>query len=322
MRAGSPPVLEFNREGFEETRQRIEAALDPNRSEVQLDVQMKSDEDLPKVAVAGQVLGPLGEAVAGVSVRLKSFHADQGYSDRTDDSGEFNIPMVEAGEGYRLNVLPNEDYEAYQSEVFSLGPQDAFLEIELDAAKFSSLSGTVTDLTGRPLSGFQLWLRGIGTSAQSPLSVRTDAAGRFQLEKLRAGEVRLESRSQPMLSASKIILEPGVQKEVEIPLDWGTDWLLGRVVDSQGKPVSGASIIVKWKEMFGSVLSESRRDLRSDLEGYFTVSNLGAENYSLTVQVPGYQTIQGQHQMGGSEEEMLIQLPPIGASGGAGGGSG
>jgi hypothetical protein len=260
--------------------------------------------------------------VAGASIRLKSFHADKGYSDRTDDSGEFNIPMVEVGEGYRLNVMPSEDYEAHQSEVFSLGPQEVFFEIELDAAKFSSLSGTVTDLSGRPLSGFQLWLRGIGTSAQSPLPVRTDAAGRFRLEKLRAGEVRLESRSQPILSASKIVLEPGVQKEVEIPLDWGTDWLLGRVVDSQGEPVSGASIIVRWKEMFGSVLSESRRDLRSDLEGYFNVSNLGAETYSLTVQAPGHETIQRQHQLAGGAQEMHIQLPPIGASGGAGGGSG
>lgn len=322
MRAGSPPVLEFSREGFEETRRRIEDALSQDREEVQLDVQMEPDSDQPKVAVAGQVRGPLGEAVVGVNVRLKSFKASKGYSTRTDDSGEFNFPMVETGEGYRLDVTASEDYEAYQSEVFALVSQDAFFEIELDSAKFSSLSGTVTDLTGRPLSGFQLWLRGIGTSAQSPLPVQTDAAGRFRLEQLRAGEVRLESRSQPMLSASNIVLEPGGHKEVEIPLDWGADWLLGQVVDLQGEPVSGASIIVRWKEMFGAVLSESRRDLRSDLGGYFTASNLGAESYSLTVQAPGYQSFQGQHQLGGGEGEVQIELPTSGAPGGTGGGGG
>lgn len=322
MRAGSPPVLEFRRKGFQETRRRIEAALDSDRSEVQLDVQMEPDSDEQKVAVAGQVLGPLGEAVMGVNVRLKSFKASKGFSTRTDDLGEFNFPQVEVGEGYRLNVMPSDEYEAYQSEVFSIIPQDAFFEIELDVARFSSLSGTVTDLYGKPLSGFQLWLRGIGTSAQPPIPVRTDAAGRFRLEQLRAGEVRLESRSQPMLSASKIVLEPGKQKDLEIPLDWGDNWLLGRVVDSQGEPVSGASIIVRWKETFGSVLSESRRDLRSDLEGFFNVSNLGAENYNLTVQAPGYQTFKGQHQLGGGEEELQIQLPRIGISGGTGGGGG
>ncbi len=197
MRAGAPPVLEFKREGYQKTRRRVEAALNSDRAEVQLDVQMEADSDGPKVAVAGQVLGPIGEAVVGVSVRLKSFKFDKGYSARTDESGEFNFPAVEVGEGYRLNVMPSEDYEAYQSEVFSLGPQDAFFEIELDAAKFASLSGTVTDLYGKPLSGFQLWLRGIGTSAQSPLAVRTDGAGRFRLEQLRAGEVVLETPLAP-----------------------------------------------------------------------------------------------------------------------------
>lgn len=320
MRAGSPPVLEFNREGFQETRRRIEAALNSDLGEVQLDVQMEPDTDHPKVTVAGQVLGPLGESVPGVSVRLKSFQATQGYSASTDGSGEFSIPLVDEGEGYRLNVLSSEDYEAYESEIFSLGPQDAYFEIELDSAKSSSLSGTVTDLTGRPLSGFHLWLRGIGTSAQSPLLVQTDAAGRFRVEKLRAGEIRLESRSQPMLSASNIVLKPGVPKEVEVPLDWGADWLMGRVVDIKGEPVAGASIVVRWKELFGAIVSESRRDLRSDLGGNFSVSNLGADSYSLTVQAPGYQTFQGQHQLNGGGEELNIKLPPIGVTGGTGNG--
>jgi protocatechuate 3,4-dioxygenase beta subunit len=308
MRAGTPPVLEFKREGYQETRRRVEAAMEPGREVVQLDVQMEMDSNRPRVAVAGQVLGPIGEAVVGVTVRLKSFKSDKGYSARTNKLGEFNIPTVEVGEGYRLNVMPNEDYEAYQSEVFSLGPEDAFFEIELDAAKFASLSGTVTDLYGKPLSGFQLWLRGIGTSAQSQLPVRTDGAGRFRLEELRSGEVVLETRSRPRLRASNIVLEPGEQKDLDIPLDWGTDWLFGRVVDAQGKPVSGASIIVAWKEQLRGLVSESRRDLRSDLEGYFAVSNLSAENYSLIVQAPGYQTFRGDHQLSSGAEELVVQL--------------
>ena len=308
MRAGAPPVLEFKREGYQKTRRRVEATLNSDRGEVQLDVQMEADSDGLKFAVAGQVLGPIGEAVTGVSVRLRSSKFDRGYSARTNKSGEFNIPEVEVGEGYRLNVMPSEDYEAYQSEVFSLGAQDAFFEIELDAAKFASLSGTVTDLFGKPLPGFHLWLRGIGTSAQSPLAVQVDGAGRFRLEELRAGEIVLETHSRPRLWASNIVLEPGEQKDVDIPLDWGTDWLLGRVVDAQGEPVSGASIIVSWKEQFRGLVSESRRDLRSDLEGYFAASNLGAENYTLIVQAPGYQTFRGTHQLSDGAEELVIQL--------------
>ena len=308
MRAGAPPVLEFKREGYQKTRRRVEATLNSDRGEVRLDVQMEADSDGLKFAVAGQVLGPIGEPVTGVSVRLRSSKFDRGYSARTNESGEFNIPEVEVGEGYRLNVMPSEDYEAYQSEVFSLGAQDAFFEIELDAAKFASLSGTVTDLFGKPLPGFHLWLRGIGTSAQSPVAVRTDGAGQFRLEELRAGEIVLETRSRPRLWASNIVLEPGEQKDVDIPLDWGTDWLLGRVVDAQGEPVSGASIIVSWKEQFRGLVSNSRRDLRSDLEGYFAASNLSAENYTVIVQAPGYQTFRGDHQLSDGAEELVVQL--------------
>ena len=308
MRAGAPPVLDFKREGYQKTRRRVEVALNSEHEAVQLDVQMEADSDGLKFAVAGQVLGPIGEAVTGVSVRLRSSKFDRGYSARTNKLGEFNIPEVEVGEGYRLNVMPSEDYEAYQSEVFSLGAQDAFFEIELDAAKSSSLSGTVTDLYGKPLPGFQLWLRGSGTSAQSRLAVRTDGAGRFRLEELRAGEVVLETRSRPRLWASNIVLEPGEQKDVDVPLDWGTDWLLGQVVNAQGEPVSGASIIVTWKEQLRGLVSASRRDLRDDLEGYFAASNLGAENYTLIVQAPGYQTFRGTHQLSGGAEELVIQL--------------
>jgi hypothetical protein len=269
---------------------------------------MKVDTNLPKIAVEGEVLGPIGEAVAGVNVRLKSIKSDQSYSSRTDESGAFNFPTVEVGEGFRLNVMPSENYEAYQSEFFSLGPDDAFFEIEVDAAGFASLSGTVTDLYGKPLSGFDLWLRGIGSSAQPQVQVRTDSAGYFRVEQIRAGEVALETRSLPMLRASNIVLKPGEDRDVYIPLDWGADWLLGQVVDAQGNPVAGASIIVSWKEELRDLVSESRRDLRSDLGGYFAASNVGADYYDLTVQAPGYQTFRGTHQLSGGTDELVIQL--------------
>jgi hypothetical protein len=312
MRAGSPPVLEFNREGFEETRRRIEAAVASEKDEVQLDVQMEADSDGPKVAVAGQVLGPLGEVVEGVRVGLKSFKSHKRYSARTNESGEFDIPEVEVGDGYTLSVRPTEDYEAYQSDFLSLGPQDAYHEIELEAAGLANLSGTVSNLYGKPLSGFTLSLRGIGTSAQPRVPVQTDASGRFRLERLRAGQVALESRSQPRLKASNIVLEAGQDKKVSIPLDWGDDWLLGRVVNAEGQAVSGASIVVSWKEQFRDVVSESRREVRSDLEGYFTVSNLGAEKYTVSVQAPGYRSIQVQHDLFGAAQELVVQLPLYG----------
>jgi hypothetical protein len=80
------------------------------------------------------------------------------------------------------------------------------------------------------------------------------------------------------------------------------------VVDANGEAVSGASIIISWKEQFRGLVSESRRDLRSDMEGYFTVSNLDAQHYTLMVQAPGYQTFRGEHQLSGGAEELVVQM--------------
>lgn len=315
-RAGLAPVLNFEREGFQEARRRVEAALDPANTDVQLDVRMEPESTEPKVALSGQVLEPVGGAVAGVTVRLSSFKTQEDFSARTNQSGAFSFPEVEVGEGYRLKVMPSDEYEAYESDFFTLGPEDDYREITLDFAEYSDLSGTVTDLDGRPLGGFTLWLRGEGTNAQSPIRVQTDGSGGFQLEKLRAGEVRLESRSEPLLRATDIVLEPGGHRHVRIPLDWGNDWLLGRVVNSEGVPVSGARVVVSWEEAFWDLESQSRRNVRSDLEGYFTVSNLGARDYTLTVEAPGHQRTQIRHQLGGATEELVVHLPTTGAPGG------
>ena len=322
VKPGTAPVLDFSLEEFEKTRRRVEDALDPMTTLVQLDVQLKFESEEPEVAVTGQVLGPLDEAAVGVRVRLGSYSTKNSFSATTNKSGEFEFPGVETGSGYRLKVLPNQEYEGYESDVFALGPEDAYHEIQLESASYAKLSGKVTDLEGKPLRGFTLGLRGVGNSAQSPVTIETDGAGNFELENLRAGEIKLESRSRPLLRASNIVLAAGQDIQLDIPMDWGDGWILGRVVDSEGEAVSGAEIVVTWKDVFSDFVSDSRRDVRTDLEGYFTVSNLGAQGYILTVQAPGHQTTRIQHQMGSGAGEVLVQLPLNGTSGQSGSGGG
>lgn len=320
MKAGSSPVLDFSLQDYKETRRRVEAALDPETTEVRLDVLMEYESEEPEVALSGQVLGPLGEAVVDIRVRLGSVKSQKSYSATTDRSGMFDFSEVEVGDGYSLVVRPSDEYEGYESDRFSLGPVDDFREIVLEAAGYSNLSGTVTDLSGRALGGFTLSLRGVGNNAQPPVLVETDGSGYFELEKLRAGEIRLESRSRPQLRASNIVLKPGQDAQIDVPLDWGNDWIFGQVVNSEGQPLSGASVVVTWEDAFQGLVSKSRRDVRSDLEGYFTVSNLGADDYTLTVQAPGHQTTRIQHQLGEGANELQVLLPANGAAGGTGNG--
>jgi hypothetical protein len=308
IKAGQPPVLDFSLEGFQDNRRRIDAALNPETDQVQLDVQMEPDSNAPKVALSGQVLGPISEPAVGVRVKLSSFKSKKRYSTTSNESGEFDFQEVESGNGYRLEVAPTNDYAAFESDVFSLGVEDALYDISLEPAEFSELTATITDLSGQPLRGFSLWALGIGKNAQSPVLVQTDSSGRIQLKQLRAGKIKLESRSRPWLKATEIVLDPGEHQHLEIPMDWGKNWLLGQVVDTQGQPVAGARVVLSWEERFWKVTSESRHEVMSDSEGFFAASNLGALEYTLMVKAQGYISTQLQYRLDEGDQELRVLL--------------
>jgi hypothetical protein len=255
----------------------------------------------------------------GVRIRLNSYKAERRLSATSDAKGEFKFPQVEVNEGYKLTVDPTSDHGAFESEMFAVDSEDLYFEIELDPAEFADLSGVITDLAGQPLGRFSLWLRGVGTSAQKAVRIETDGAGRFELEDLRAGEIKFESRSEPRLEATNLVLEAGESRHVEIPMDWGKNWLLGQILNTHGLPVSGAQVVLSWEERFWDVTSESRREVRSDLEGYFAVSNLGARDYLLTVRAPGYESKRFQYSMGEAGEEFQFLLEESTAGSGQGG---
>ena len=178
----------------------------------------------------------------------------------------------------------------------------------LEVTEFSDLSGIVTDLDGTPLSDFTLWARSMDMGRHPLMPVHTDGTGQFRLERVPSGAIKLESRSQPWLQATGIVLRPGQSHHVEVPLDWGKEWLLGQVVDDQGAPVARAQVVLRWTQSYLDVSSESRREVMTSLEGYFAVSNLNAEDYTVTVQAAGYESSRVQYRRGQGEQEMHITL--------------
>lgn len=321
VKARQAPVLEFSREGFQEQRVRVEAVLSAKSDEVLLDVQMEAESEGPKVGVSGQITGPQDELVGGASVWLSSLKSADYLRTSSDKLGNYRFGEVEVGDGYMLGVEPQEEYAAFESNRFTLGPDDLSYDVQLEDQGLSDLSGTVTDLQGAPLAGFTLWLRSM--SGRLPLvPIHTDGGGRFRLENIPAGEVKIQSRSEPWLEASGIVLEGGQTRHVDVPMDWGDRWLLGQVVDERGEPVPRARLVLSWTGTFWDVSSGSRREVMSDQQGYFAVSNLGAQAYTLTAQAPGYQSVRIEHRLGQSNGELRIRLSRFGSVSGAGTGGG
>jgi hypothetical protein len=320
LKAGQAPVLDFHLSGFEDARQRVEAMVATDLEETRLDVQMQEESSGPKVTLSGQVYGPQGEPVNGARLQLSSPSSRTFERASSNEAGDYVFSNIEVGDDYRVSVDPPEEYAAFESDALPVGPDGYYYQIVLESAAHADLSGIVTDLNGKQLAGFTLWLHALG-DARSTMQLRTDSAGKFEVQNIPAGAIKFESQSQPWLRVSGIELKTGDSRYITVPVDWGQSWLFGRVLDDSATPVAGARVVLQSMQHHSGVNTESRREVMSDLEGYFTVSNLGAPDYTLTIQAPGYRSSRVQHRLD-QDNELRITLPRLdstaqsGASGG------
>lgn len=314
QKVSAQPVLDFSLRGYRTLRERVPDRPRAGEDTVELDVTMEPLGDL--VTFIGSVQGKNGVPVSGAGITLSSLSDSFNASVSTGEFGEFNIEAVEAGNRYRLVVDPrNSDYRRFTSEPLIIDQANNAFDVQLEDGGQASLAGTLVDPTGKPLPYFMLWIRNSEQTGTAPIPVQTDAGGRFDPVLLGAGPIELESRSNPRLEASGISLSSGESLDVRVPLDWGDDWLLGRVIDDNGKPVAQARVTVHWSREFGDGRSMSSRQTRSDAAGFFGFSNLGAPRYRLTCSAPGFKTRQVDAALeAGSELEIRLERLNTGGS--------
>jgi protocatechuate 3,4-dioxygenase beta subunit len=191
--------------------------------------------------------------VAGVSVTL--WRNQQSYKATTDSSGTFVISGVNPGEyNYRFE---KDGYEPQELPIFGqprlrVGAAGT-VRADAEIAALANLQGRVLDPEGKPAAKVKVEIRGD--------SQETDAEGRFEFHKVRAGDYTL--RAVPAANTSDDAVQPvptyypstlnrGEAEHIQVragadlggyEIRLGTSAVYhvrGTVLDEAGKPVSGA----------------------------------------------------------------------------------
>ena len=148
-----------------------------------------------------------------------------------------------------------------------------------------TLHGMVRTLDGKPRSGVHLYGKGAGT-----IWARSDAEGKFAISGLKQGEkISLKAFNEDRRLRGVVNLEATTDAGVDILLrEYEIASRAGRIIDGEGKPVSGAKVQVIWwtsDENAGYTYDTVYTD---DAGGYAFNGLIVGDTYGFSVEAAGY----------------------------------
>jgi protocatechuate 3,4-dioxygenase beta subunit len=151
----------------------------------------------PAVTFTGRVVDPDGKGIAGaritVMLRVSSWGSSIGRNQiTTDEQGKFEIKAIPTEHKYSLYIVAEGYGEKRKEEIDTEDAVNNHLDIgalTLAVANLS-VSGVVVDNDGKPVAGARIYCSGEG---QSRSRAETDIEGKFTLEKVCAGKIRISA---------------------------------------------------------------------------------------------------------------------------------
>lgn len=228
----------------------------------------------PGVEITGTVVDAAGRPVAGAEVHASSPESQVfplprrgGESQAPAMSGadgRFVVPDRRRGERIDLQISHSDYQPTGVSGVEAPNP----VPLRIVLTRAARVTGTVVDPTGEPVDGAVVLVMmeeaeptraTIGVRGFTfPVNGRTDDGGRFEIDQVPSGRVRITASAQGWRAAELSSLEvaPGETLEgLRLVLESGAT-VAGRVLDGDGRPVIGA--MVRVEEQSGSLVRFER----------------------------------------------------------------
>jgi len=224
------------------------------------------------VTLRGRVLDPEGGTVAGATVYLSSHgNTEEGCPVATSDvAGEFEVRDV-SDQRYLSARAPG---YAPSDQVYAKGTEGS--EIRLDLVlrgPGGAVAGVVFAPDGRAVMGARVVLTGLipegwqtpddgrwREESPLPIALRTEGEGRFFSDRIGAGPVRVQVRTEEFVPWDQSVsVRPAGLTEVEIQLEEGAT-LVGVVRHADGTPATEASVYSGGYGDFGSYAARCGAD--------------------------------------------------------------
>jgi hypothetical protein len=298
--------VHFRRDGYRDQKLAINPdELDYRSTKLQFNVTMDPIANL--TSVAGSLSDTEGRSVPGQILTMASSKLRTSYQAQSDKKGIFMFKEVEPGKDYRLQIRPGSDY--LDKDINSLDVPDSGLNLNivLDLIEQGELSGWMIDLNANPIPGFALNLHSRVVAGKS-VRVQGNQQGFFLVQDFPVGDAVFSTNSYPVFSVQGILVSPEPEEPIMVILDIGTHVLEGRVLDSLGGPVAGASVIMTWTFSESGVQSSSSRKTAADPDGSFVFTGLGPGLHRMQVSASGFRATVVKIDVGISRDNIVVEL--------------
>ncbi|MCA8971569.1 MAG: carboxypeptidase regulatory-like domain-containing protein [Planctomycetes bacterium] len=261
----------------------------------------------PGGRVRGRILDRNGEGIAGARIVLRpsaaSFLAQitsrsfRWFEQQSDEDGTFDFVGVPPGQGYALTGVADTIALTQARDVSVVLGRT--VDVVLRGSPGARIRGTVRrpdgEVAAGALVGFAyLDLARVLFSVHAGNPVRADENGQFEIPHVGAGQVAVTALSKDLGLApiERLAIVEGATYDIELSLSLGRE-LVGYVVDSEGKPVEGATVRARTLEQprgfdLSLVTKLVRYEATTDAEGRFELQGLLANRFWIEAEHPSY----------------------------------
>lgn len=254
---------------------------------IKIDTQLQNSmalliETTPEGVLKGRVTDQAGKPIAGASI-ISSDRPYRFHEGKSDANGEYALRGLDPGSRASIGVQADGYENIWEKPVvFPQGQREVVMDFQLEVEKHRTISGRVTDHTGKPVKDAKVSYGGSDADVDYR-EVLTDADGRYTLAEVDRSNNIVLVRAKGFAPEFRYVKAGSGPVAADFDLQPGHS-VGGSVVDEEGKAIEGVLIcpavfndaMTMYFVAGGWGYQLFSQETTTDKEGRFTINDLPA----------------------------------------------